>query len=211
MQKMTDYLGLRDVAVGASQQKINRLENLMTLNKNVHRYWDTGKIILEPVGDPLAVFESPNASPTPILRHYDVIFSYLPSHRRPSEASGWDHNTLVQAVPIPSLQYSEDEDPILNGIYIVRLGEGGQIRQQRGPPQEVVTGMRIRLMTLDPVKYPLPHPDLLRLHAALSRVVRCAAAAEPEQFGDGGDDEEADVELDWEMAPYDCLSPQPSP
>lgn len=63
---------------GASQQKINRLENLMTLCKNVHRYWDTGKIILEPVGDPLAIFNASNTctSAAPILTHYDVVFSY---------------------------------------------------------------------------------------------------------------------------------------
>ena len=54
----------------------------------------------------------------------------------------------------------------------------------------LTTGIVVRLVITDPAKRPLPHPDLLRLHAALSRVVRCAAAAEPKITGYDEDGEE---------------------
>ena len=58
----------------------------------------------------------------------------------------------------------------------------------------LTTGIVVRLVITDPAKRPLPHPDLLRLHAALSRVVRCAAAAEPKITGYDEDSEEEEEE-----------------
>lgn len=74
--KITDYLGIKNSTLamtGASQRKINRLENLITFNKNIHRHWDTRKIILEPVGDPLVLFD---ASQDAFLTEYEGTFSF---------------------------------------------------------------------------------------------------------------------------------------
>jgi len=211
-QNVMNYLGLTSPSTStttaekpspAAQKLINRMENLMTLSTETHRYWDTGKIILQPVGDPLARFTT---NPDALLTHYDVTFSYVPGHRRPSATVGWDETTLVQLCPIPNLQFSEDDDPGLHSMFLTRLteptpplpSEPPAVPTEKKPSRRaerfkaLETGTVIRLTTTDPQKYPLPHPDLLRLHAALSRVVRCAAAAEPECM-DLEDDDDGDV------------------
>ena len=207
-QRVIKYLGLENTPSstgsnlgGVTNLKINRIENLMTLTRDIHRWWDTGKIILEPVGDPLAIFAAGNDHA--FLTHYDVVFSFVPSHRPPSSKAGWDPSTLIQLVPLSDLQFNEDEDPLLQEICIMR-------RTTRAPPlppstgekgkppvqgwKQLTTGTVIRLVTNDPGKYPLPHPDLLRLHAALSRVVRCTASAGPEML-DLAEDESPDISV----------------
>ena len=73
-------------------------------------------------------------------------------------------------------QLTEAEDEQLSNTAIHRLIRSGDL---------------ITLSTDDPQNKPLPHPDLLRLHAALARVVRCAAQA---YDGDEGEDEEGGEE-----------------
>ncbi|KAF8432519.1 hypothetical protein BGX38DRAFT_1225559 [Terfezia claveryi] len=153
----------------AGNKLINRMENLITLSTETHRYWDTGKITLQPVGDPLSIF---TANPDALLTHYDVIFSYVPGHRRPSDTVGWDETTLVQLSPIPSLQFSEDDDPGLHNIFLTRLIEqipdlgsqptsasaGKRASRGVGRFKELETGTVIRLTTNDPHKYPFHIP-----------------------------------------------------
>jgi len=217
-QRVIEYLGLQNTSPStssnpgaATNQKINRIENLMTLTRDIHRWWDTGKIILEPVGDPLAIFAA--GSDHVLLTHYDVVFSFIPCHRPPSSKAGWDLSTLIQLAPLSALQFNEDEDPLLQEIIIMR-------RTTRAPPQppstgeeakppvqgwkQLTTGTVIRLVTNDPEKYPLPHPDLLRLHAALSRVVRCAASAGPEML-ELEDDESPDISVDEQEEAHSIL------
>ena len=186
---VSTYLGLLPSPSGPpqppSQLKINRLENLITLLQPVHSYLDDGKIILEPVGDPLSIFDNPDPADPPVLTHYDVIFSYLPSHRTPAGPAGWDQTSVTQTEPIATLQYTEHTDPVLSRLGLLRRGTSWEV---------LTTGTVIRLVTTDPAKRPLPHPDLLRLHAALSRVVRCAAAAEPKITGYDEDSEEEEEE-----------------
>jgi len=229
-QNLVNYLGLESddsstPGNSRSQKKINRLENLMTLTRNIHGFWDTGIIILQPVGDPLAVFDTRNSA---LLTDYEVTFSFVPGHQRPSPTIGWDQTTLVQEAPLATLQLSEDEDPGLDTICLMRGIEippplpainPSNSSATQPPPlmqpsgrrnmqfQRLITGSKIRLTTSDPVKYPLPHPDLLRLHAALTRVVRCTAAAEPEipkDYSDS-DGESSTIELGWELDNEDLL------
>ena len=163
---------------------INRLENLITLDEVVHTLFDAGVVILEPIGDPLSIFiDSTSTTPEgtmqpPLLTAYDVMFSFVPGHRPPSASTGWDLQTLIQTPPLSTLQHTESTDPIISRRRIVRVL---QIPNPDDSTQETLSpltsGTVIRLVTPDPIQLPLPHPDLLRLHAALSRVVRCAGAA----------------------------------
>ncbi|RPB21774.1 hypothetical protein L211DRAFT_888700 [Terfezia boudieri ATCC MYA-4762] len=215
-QRVLDYLGLENTSGsieskpgGATHLKINRMENLMTLTRDLHRWWDTGKIILEPVGDPLSIFATGGANV--LLTHYDVVFSFVPSHRPPSQKTGWDPSTLIQLAPLSSLQFNENEDPLLQEICIMRRttivpplpsAPGTEAKEPTREWKQLRTGTVIRLVTNDPVKYPLPHPDLLSLHAALSRVMRCAAAAGPEMLDLEEDDELSDGSVDAQEDDY---------
>jgi len=80
---------------------------------------------------------------------------------------------------------SEDEEVSDSFFYDRRLG------------RRLESGMVVRLETKDGMKWPLPHPDLLRLHGAVARVVRCAGATRQRrlQFGDEGDEEEEEGEV----------------
>ena len=64
----------------------------------------TGEIILGPVGDALVLFDTLQDA---ILTEYEVIFSFLSSHHRPSDTAGWDLTTLVQVAPLATLSYAD--------------------------------------------------------------------------------------------------------
>lgn len=161
---------------------INRQENLITLQAGLHKFFGKGALVLEPIGDPLSIFDAPaHVHPHPQLTSYQVRITYLPLHRAPSK--GWDLTTAgYSGAPVPVM---EDEDSDLCWRVGTDLAEGHE-----GELVFLRSGMVILLRTDDPVKRPLPHPDLLRLHAGLSRVVRGAGA------GAGDDDEDWD-DSDW--------------
>ena len=123
---------------------------------------------LVPVGDPLA-----GISDYSELTSYDVSFQWLPQ-RRPAPVD------LTQVLN-PGQQLREEEDPDISGPFVINHRTNTRL----------VSGTVIRLHTSDPTNYPLPHPDLLRLHAAIARVVRCAGASGEKQGDDycGEDDE----------------------
>ena len=54
-------------------------------------------------------------------------------------------------------------------IYVLKWRGGGLLSLQ--------TGFTFGLTAPDPLHYPLPHPDLLSIHAALMRVARAAGVA----------------------------------
>ena len=58
-----------------------------------------------------------------------------------------------------------------------------------------MSGMVVRLETRDGRQWPLPHLDLLRLHGAVARVVRCAGASG--EKGTGVQFEEDKEEEGW--------------
>ncbi|KAF8445119.1 hypothetical protein BGX38DRAFT_1143603 [Terfezia claveryi] len=162
---------------GKVKSRINRLENLMTLSPVLSRMWDACMITLTPVGDPLATITD-----STLLEGYDVIFEVLPRHKRDkyidlSEISG--KNLGVRMLE------SEDDEISTTYIYDWRLG------------RRLVSGMVIRLETRDARRWPMPHPDLLRLHGAVARVVRCAGATGERRF-EFEEDEDEEVEEEVE-------------
>ncbi|KAF8451490.1 hypothetical protein BGX38DRAFT_1182407, partial [Terfezia claveryi] len=157
-----------------SRTRINGLENLFTLTPLLHRMWDDCVFTLIPVGDPLAGISDSE------LTSYDVSFQWLPK-RRPAPV---DLTQVLNQGP----QLTEEEDPDISGPFVINR------RTNTG----LVSGTIIRLHTSDPTNHPLPHPDLLRLHAAIARVVRCAGASGEKQGDDycGEDDELEDPALE---------------
>ncbi|KAF8422181.1 hypothetical protein EV426DRAFT_575241 [Tirmania nivea] len=142
---------------GTIWSNINRLENMMTLSPMLSRMWDACAVTLTPVGDPLSTLTDGG-----VLEGYDVLFELLPRHKRDkyldlSEVGG-------DSVGVRMLE-SEDQ------------GINDAIFYDRRQGRRLVSGMVIRLETRDARKWPLPHPDLLRLHGAIARVVRCAGAS----------------------------------
>ncbi|KAF8446701.1 hypothetical protein BGX38DRAFT_1192771 [Terfezia claveryi] len=163
------------------------------ISTEAHKLFRNGIIILEPLGDHLAIFDTPITSSTtnPLLTSYDIIFSYLPSHPTSSE---WDLTSFSTLTPLSTLQLTEESDSTLEECRLIRhpLRLEGESRMARdGRMKYLESGTRVTLSTSDPIRWPLPHPDLLRLHAGLSRVVRCSGA------GGGGevDEWETDDEL----------------
>jgi len=147
---------------------INRLENVIAMATHVHHQFGTGKIILEPVGDPLADVSSTNP-----LTTYDVRFSYL--HKN-SEATLPTHNSVSQ----PDTSTPSERACLLCYQAHPALYRFGARR----------TGDIINFSTSDPVSQPLPHPDLLRIHAAISRI-QCMAgrgSLQEEDLYDGPDE-----------------------
>ena len=129
-------------------------------------------ITLTPVGDPLET-----TTDSAGLEAYDVIFEVLPRHKRGkyldlSEISG-------ENVGVRMLE-SEDDEVSTTYVYDWRLG------------RRLVSGMIIRLETRDARQWPLPHPDLLRLHGAVARVVRCAGASGERELEFEDDEEQED-------------------
>jgi hypothetical protein len=166
---------------------VNRLENLITLTKNEHFYFGEGKIVLEPV----------DGSSSSDGSSYLVRLHKLP---------GYTHTPSQSNIPInySPIQLTEDEDQSIVDILIAN----------RSPRYELQTGVTIRLTTDDPQQRPLPDPQLLRLHAALSRVVRMAGRAgvmewEWDDSGDGGAEEyENAIVMDTGEGEGICLCPQ---
>ncbi|RPB24369.1 hypothetical protein L211DRAFT_868103 [Terfezia boudieri ATCC MYA-4762] len=142
---------------GTIWSNINRLENMMTLSPMLSRMWDACAVTLTPVGDPLSTLTDGGA-----LEGYDVLFELLPRHKRDkyldlSEVGG----------DSAGVRMLESEDQGINDAFFYDRRQG----------RRLVSGMVIKLETRDARKWPLPHPDLLRLHGAIARVVRCAGAS----------------------------------
>ena len=196
----------------ADKEPINCLENLLTLSGDAHKLFGKGIIILEPIGDPLSIFDTPTSAapnsdstldnPTtttpPQLTTYDILFSYLPSHPTTTTSSAaWDLTSFeFPNTPLFALQHTEETDPDLAECMLVRIPSRGGGDGERGQPEFLRTGTRVTLSTKDAVRWPLPHPDLLRLHAGLSRVVRCAGAGAAGAEGEGvWEEEEQEAEI----------------
>lgn len=215
--KVELYLGLgTDIAPGTAtplihgSHPINRQENLITLQAGLHKFFGKGALVLEPIGDPLSIFDAAaNVHPHPQLTSYRVRITYLPLHRAPSK--GWDLTTVgYSGTPVPLM---EDEDSDLCWRVGTDLAQGHE-----GELVFLRSGMVIMLSTDDPVKRPLPHPDLLRLHSGLSRVVRGAGAGAGDDDEDWDDSDwweeeetEVDRENDPEVAEKDVEHREPSP
>ena len=92
-------------------------------------------------------------------------------------ADGWD----MTQVMVAGSPMSETEDPTLEGIFLHR-DQVQHVHQPRLPRTlgylPLQTGFVFTLRTADSVTHPLPHPDLLTLHAAIMRVCRAAGASE---------------------------------
>lgn len=196
------YLGLGQ---NNCRSSINRLENLITLDPVLHESWAKGCVLLEPIGDPLANTIGP-------LESYSVRLSYLPAHRRhqPPASANASAQEPPLVLPLPTNQYStKRDDPSLRGMAISQLLFSPEDSQEVVGTRLMQTGDVIVLRTEDPVKLPLPHPDLLTLHAALSRVVRCAGAGqgyEPEWWEEEDDMDEPRVVLDTMIPKMDAKS-----
>ncbi|KAF8460434.1 hypothetical protein BDZ91DRAFT_739319 [Kalaharituber pfeilii] len=146
--------------------RINRLENLLTLAPSEHMLWDRCLIVLEPIGDPLSIFET---NPNALLTRYTVRFSCLSKNVANPTAPGAVPD-LTQVLD-PGTPLSHAQDPDIQSAWVFDASRGRLLQD----------GDEIVLETEDATRYPLPHPHLLILHAALARLVRCAAAASPEE------------------------------
>lgn len=93
---------------------------------------------------------------------------------------------------------TESGDSTLANMAVVRITRVNGLRRnrQRSTLVRVDTGFAFTLTTQDPVHFPLPHPHLLYLHAAIMRVVRAAGASAMDQNEeqDWGDESESPVE-----------------
>jgi len=93
----------------------------------------------------------------------------------------WDLRQVLN----PGVPMSEEEDPSLVGLQVNRLPAITHHleprRVGRRAPRNLETGFTFTLATSDPLNYPLPHPDLLSLHATVMRVARAAGATEFEE------------------------------
>ena len=148
----------------------------MTLSPMLSRMWDACMITLTPVGDPLSTLVAGD-----VLEGYDVLFEILPRHKRDmyldlSEVGG-------KSVGV---RMSESEDEEVSDTFFYDRRQG----------RRLVSGMVIRLQTRDGRQWPLPHPDLLRLHGAIARVVRCAGASGEIGWG-GAQFEDEEIEEEW--------------
>ncbi|RPB19111.1 hypothetical protein L211DRAFT_853514 [Terfezia boudieri ATCC MYA-4762] len=195
VDNVENYLLQVPVGQGRSgQTHINRLENLLCLSATYHQWFGHGLFVLEPIGDPLAGLD-PNGQ----LSEYEVRFSWVPQYRsrlpedgheadRDDAGEGDDYEEhrfqgegdwdLAQVVD-PGVPMHERRDPTLFGMVVNRtpaVRRPGLRALGRRAPVTVETGFSFNLTTPDAVNYPLPHPDLLRLHAALMRVARAAGA-----------------------------------
>ncbi|KAF8424388.1 hypothetical protein EV426DRAFT_665981 [Tirmania nivea] len=170
VNNINNYL-MRPTACGESQ--INRVENLLCLAPGIHHLFGSGIFVLEPVGDPLSTLRDNRE----VLTSYQVRFSWLtenrPSVENPERQDSWDLEQLLD----PGIPMSEEDDPIISMTHIIR----NILQHPHGPRlprrlriEPVETGFIFTLSTSDPVRHPLPHPDLLVLHAAVMRVVRAA-------------------------------------
>ncbi|KAF8434466.1 hypothetical protein BGX38DRAFT_1145892 [Terfezia claveryi] len=145
---------LLQAPTGYEQTQINRLENLLCLFSSHREEYGHGLFVLEPVGDLLA---------------------------------GLDPNGQL----IPGDDERQDRDDAEEGdawqseVYRTpAIPRSGERRRWRRTAEILETGFTFSLTTPDPVDYPLPHPDLLCLHATLMRVARAAGttATEEDEF-----------------------------
>ncbi|KAF8427938.1 hypothetical protein EV426DRAFT_571940 [Tirmania nivea] len=101
---------------------------------------------------------------------------------------------ILTQVLDPGNQMAEEADEDLDGVQLARMTrELRPVCKCTGPRKSgmnpVGTGLIFTLTTHDPEKYPLPHPDLLLLHAAVMRVARAAGAAPLDEDYDWGTEE----------------------
>ncbi|KAF8432374.1 hypothetical protein BGX38DRAFT_1276775 [Terfezia claveryi] len=154
--------------------RINRLENLICLSPSNHTMFGYGLFVLEPVGDPLASLGDNGE-----LWSYEVKFSWVPQNQ-PRRVNGADRSWDLAQVLDPGVQLPEDEDQTLAEALVFRSPRQLRQRARQGRNVHVVsveTGFVFSLTTTDPNKHPLPHPDLLALHAAVMQIARAAGAA----------------------------------
>jgi len=102
--------------------------------------------------------------------------------------------TLTQVLD-PGIQMAEEDDDDLDGAQLARaVRELRPVRNRTGPSTRgvniVSTGLIFTLTTHNPETHPLPHPDLLLLHAAVMRVARAAGAAPLEEDYDWDTEDE---------------------
>lgn len=143
---MENYLlSLHQSRNGNWWTQINRLGNLITLSPTVHRMFDRCYFTLVPIGDPLTALAQPGVQ----LTEYSCRFQWMP---RRSYVDGVD----LSRVSEQGRQLGEEEDEEVSGFVFDRRAN-----------QRVLSGHVVHLRTSDPRRYPLPHPDLLRLHAAI--------------------------------------------
>ncbi|KAF8457405.1 hypothetical protein BGX38DRAFT_1157978 [Terfezia claveryi] len=166
------------------ETRINRLENLICLSPDNHNRFGRGLFVLEPVGDPLAGLGDDGQ-----LWSYEVKFSWFPQNKPPQATRRWD---LTQVLDPGVQQLEEEDETIANAVlYRRRRQLRARVRQGRDANSfSVETGLVFPLTTTDPVTHPLPHPDLLVLHAAVMRVVRAAGASITPEMGDWAFDDD---------------------
>jgi len=107
---------------------------------------------------------------------------------------------LVQVLD-PGVAMEEAGDPTLVNRDVFRyprLARRPGLPQGSGrAPVRLQTGFTFSLTTPDPLHYPLPHPDLLSIHAALMRVARAAGVtAFEEDEWDSQDEEDLEQQQD---------------
>ncbi|KAF8464683.1 hypothetical protein BDZ91DRAFT_764022 [Kalaharituber pfeilii] len=204
VQRLSDYL--LAPAGSAGRTRINRLENLICLGHRNHFYFSRGYFVLEPVGDPLATLTRPGD----LLHSYEVRFAWVPRHRPrlpvvergeggdedgdEQEYDEQDDQWDLTQVLDPGVQIAEEEDEDLYTYHVHRVpprSHRSHYNLRRLPPVLVRTGDVFTLSTNDPHRHPLPHPDLLRLHAAMMRLCRAAGsmAYEDDSFDEFGEEE----------------------
>ncbi|KAF3905099.1 hypothetical protein ABW21_db0200811 [Orbilia brochopaga] len=168
-----DYNRVIDFIFGVSSDdmnrtNINRLENLICLDSSVHHRFNEGWITLHPI----------EGTFTP--SSYSVRLEFITS-RRPVENLEKGTNSVGFPWRIGE-HLNVQDDPTLQGFAFFDLKSQALLKD----------GMAIEISTPDPVQLPLPSPGLLRLHAAISRIVRMAGRSIDDTlfgFEDVDDDE----------------------
>ncbi|KAK6355271.1 hypothetical protein TWF696_004384 [Orbilia brochopaga] len=177
--KIRDYL--ITVPHHPDATSINRLENMITLSKDVYITWIAGLFYFEPLepdnSTPISVDLSHFAE-TPIPSRYAVRLRQLPT---PITALSQPSAGITRLSPSDVIMYTADTDPSLHQSMIYNSWE----------ERKIVDGSILIFDTNDPEDIPLPHPHLLWFHGMLSRVVRLA--------GRGSDGPETDSEMEDEL------------
>ncbi|KAF8463879.1 hypothetical protein BDZ91DRAFT_824673 [Kalaharituber pfeilii] len=204
VQRLSDYL--IGPAGSDGRTRINRLENLICLCQRTHYLFGQGYFVLEPVGDPLEILTGPGD----LLHSYEVRFAWVPRHRprlpvvergeggdedgEGQEYEEQDEQWDLTQVLDPGVQVAEEEDEEIDGMRVHRIPprrHRSNHSLRRLPSVPVRTGDVTTLSTNYPHRHPLPHPDLLGLHAAVMRLCRAAGsmAYEDDSFDEFGEEE----------------------